>query len=123
MAKLFYDDEYDALSRMIADSEREFKQVAMHLRTDLNERSAYAWLKNVTNPKGDEKMKWGHLVAAMQFCDRYDPLYHLCDVLGFARPERITKEDELARLLRTWEEHQRGADKLSTRIAQLRSAA
>ncbi len=102
MAKLFYDDEFDALAQTISNSEREFKQVAAFLFPHLKAESQYARLKNCLNPKTDERLTLGQIVAMCRFCDRYDALYFMCDELHHGRPDPIEPEDELAKLQREY---------------------
>jgi hypothetical protein len=97
-ARLFYDDEYDALAQMVASSGKSFKELAAFLFPDMKPESAYAKLKNCVNSKGDERLKFGQIIAAMNFCGQYDPLYHACDETFHARPELKAAEEEEVRL-------------------------
>jgi hypothetical protein len=120
--KLFYDDEYDALAQMIANSGKPFKDVAAFLFPHLNDRSAYARLKNCLNPDRDEHLTFGQILAAMRFCGQFDPLYFACDDSSHERPKVITKEDELQRLLRAYLDARDTTDRLGPRIEKLRVA-
>jgi hypothetical protein len=120
--KLFYDDEYDAFARMIADSGRPFKDVAAFLFPHLGDRSAYARLKNCLNPDRDEHLTFGQVLAVMRFCVRFDPLYFACDELSHKRPDPVTKEDELTALLRAYLEAKKTTDLLEPKIEKLRVA-
>ena len=122
MAKLFYDDEFDALNRMIADSDRTLKEVACFLRVDLKPESAYAWLKACLSPHGDQRLKFGQILAAMNFCQRFDPLYFACDELSQSRPVPVTKEEELTVLLRRYMDLEGERQRLQPRIEKLRAA-
>lgn len=102
MAKLFYDDEFDALQQMIAGSERKFKDCAMFLRPDLKPESSYAWLKACINAQGDQNLKFGQIVSLARYCGRFDVLYHMADELAHARPELKQPEDEKAQLQRRY---------------------
>ena len=102
--KLFYDDEFDALQRTIADSERSFKECASFLRPDLKPESAYAWLKACVNPSGDQSLKFGQVISLARFCKRYDMLFFMADELHHARPEVLDPEDERARIQREFAE-------------------
>ena len=92
--KLFFDDEFDALAQMIANSERTHKELAAYLFPDMKPESAYAKLKACVNPNGDERLKFGQIIAAMNFCGSFEPLQYACDQTLHARPPRITPEDE-----------------------------
>jgi hypothetical protein len=99
--KLFYEDEFDALNQMLAHSARTHKELAGYLFPDLKPESAYAKLKACLNPNGDERLKFGQIIAAMRFCEQYDPLYYACDETLHARPPRIAPEDEKVRVIET----------------------
>lgn len=98
-AEQFYDDEFDALNRMIAGSTRSFKEVAAYLYPHLKPESAYARLKACVNPEKDERLTFGQILAAMKFCGRYDPLMYACDETLHARPDRKAAADEEVRLV------------------------
>ena len=114
MAKLFYDDEFDALAQTISNSDREFKQVAAYLFPHLKAESQYARLKNCLNPAHDERLSFGQIVAMCKFCGRQDALYFLCDELNHERPKAISPADKQAELMREFNRH---VDKLE-RIQQ-----
>lgn len=99
--KLFYDDEFDALQQMVANSHRTFKEVACFLFPELKPESAYAKLKACFNVNGDERLKPGQVVAAMNFCEQYDPLYFQCDETLHGRPPRVAPQDEETRYIET----------------------
>lgn len=97
--KLFYEDEFEALQLMISGSERSFKEVASYLFPHLKPESAYARLKACLNPEKDERLTFGQILAAMKFCERFDPLVFACDETLHARPDRKAPEDEQVRLV------------------------
>lgn len=97
--KLFYEDEFEALQLMISGSERSFKEVASYLFPHLKPESGYARLKACLNPEKDERLTFGQILAAMKFCERFDPLMFACDETLHARPDRKAPEDEQARLV------------------------
>lgn len=97
--KLFYEDEFEALQLMISGSERSFKEVAAYLFPHHKPESAYARLKACLNPDKDERLTFGQIVAAMKFCERFDPLMFACDETLHARPDRKAPEDEEVRLV------------------------
>lgn len=97
--KLFYDDEFEALALMVSNSERSFKEVAMYLFPHLKPESAYARLKACLNPEKDERLTFGQILAAMTFCNRFDPLMYACDETMHARPDRKAPDDEKVRLV------------------------
>lgn len=97
--KLFYEDEFEALQLMISSSERSFKEVAAYLFPHLKPESAYARLKSCLNPDKDERLTFGQIIAAMKFCERFDPLMFASDETLHARPDRKAPEDEEVRLV------------------------
>lgn len=97
--KLFYEDEFEALQLMISGSERSFNEVASYLFPHLKPESAYARLKACLNPEKDERLTFGQILAAMKFCERFDPLMFACDETLHARPDRKAPEDEQVRLV------------------------
>lgn len=101
--RLFYTDDREAVTLMIANSEREFKEVAIFLRPDLKQESSYAWLKNCLSHEGDQSLKMGQVLAAMRFCKQFDPLYYLCDETLHDRPAQRAPEDQEAELARVIE--------------------
>lgn len=98
-SKLFYDDEIEALQQMVANSGRTTKEVASFLFPDMSPDSAYAKLKACLSNTGDQRLRFGQVVAAMRFCGQYDPLYHACDETLHARPPRVSPQDEQVRLV------------------------
>ncbi|WP_333710347.1 hypothetical protein [Malikia spinosa] len=96
--KLFYDDEFEALNMMVSNSEKTAKELASFLFPHLKPESSYARLKSCLNPEKDERLTFGQIVAAMRFCNRFDPLYFACDETFHGRPEIKAPEDEEAKL-------------------------
>lgn len=96
-----YDDEYDALAQMIANSSKTAKDLAGYLFPHLKMESAYARLKACLNPEKDERLTFGQILAAMRFCGTFDPLMYACDETLHARPERKAPEDQAARIAET----------------------
>lgn len=96
--KLFYDDEFEALNMMISSSEKTSKELAVFLFPHLKPESAYARLKSCLNPEKDERLTFGQIIAAMRFCNRFDPIYFACDETLHGRPEIKAPEDEEAKL-------------------------
>jgi hypothetical protein len=97
--KLFYEDEYEALNLMISNSNKTSKELACYLFPHLKMDSAYARLKACLNPEKDERLTFGQIVAAMNFCGCYEPLMYACDETLHARPDRKTSSDEKVRLV------------------------
>lgn len=93
-----YQDEYDALAQMLATSAKSPQQLAMHLFPHMKLASAHARLRACLNPKKDERLTFGQIIAAMRFCGRYDPLMYACDETLHARPDRKAPEDQAARI-------------------------
>lgn len=99
--KNLYDDEYDALAQMIANSEKTPKELAAFLFPDRKLDSAHARLRACLNPEKDERLTFGQIIAAMRFCGRFDPLMYACDETLHARPDRKAAEDQAARIAET----------------------
>jgi hypothetical protein len=123
VAKLFYDDEYQCIDAAILDSEHTYKEVAHFLWPGKKPESAYARLKACLNAEKDERLTFGEIIAICKFCDRFDPLFYMADELSHDRPRQVTKETELARLLRAWDDARREQGRLEPKIERLRSAA
>jgi hypothetical protein len=96
--KLFYDDEFDAITQAVNDSGKSWKEVAAHVFPDMKPESAYARLKACANPTGDQRLTFGQVVRLMRFCECYDPLMYACDETLHARPDRKAPEDEELKL-------------------------
>lgn len=94
MIQRMYQDQFEAIAMAIADSGKPFKLVAAHVFPDMKPASAYARLKACCSASGDQRLSLGHLFLLMEFCERYDPLYFLCDELGLRRPRSREPEDE-----------------------------
>lgn len=96
--RLFYEDEFDALQTMVGESGKGFKACAAYLWPDLKPETGYAKLKDCLNANGSEKLKFGQVLALMNFCERYDPLLYACDETLHARPDRKSVDDEQVKL-------------------------
>lgn len=97
--KLFFEDEYEALNLMISNSGKTVKELAVFLFPHLKMDSAYARLKACLNAEKDERLTFGQIIAAMKFCERYEPLMYACDETLHARPDRRAPKDEEVRLV------------------------
>lgn len=97
--KLFYEDEYEALNLMVSNSDKSAKELAVYLFPHMKMDSAYARLKACLNPDKDERLTFGQIMAAMNFCGQYEPLMYACDETLHARPDRKAPEDEQVRLV------------------------
>lgn len=96
--KSIYEDEYDALAQMIANSEKSAKELAVYLFPHMKLESAHARLRACLNAEKDERLTFGQIIAAMRLCGRYDPLMYACDETLHARPDRKAPEDQAARI-------------------------
>ena len=114
--KLFYEDEFEALQLMVSGSGKSIKEIATFLWPDMKAESAYAKLNACLNPKGDESLRFGQMIALMKFCNQFDPLYYACDDTLHARPDRKTPEDESVKLVESIE---RSADMMAKAMAAL----
>lgn len=114
--KLVYDDEFDALSITVANSDKTVKEVAQHLWPDMKPESAYARLKACLNPHGDQRLTFGQVKQVMKFCGQRDALYWLCDELDNERPKNISREDRQAALVN---EFNRKVDELNRLAKEL----
>lgn len=97
--KLFYDDEYEALNLMVSNSQKTVKELANFLFPDRKPESAYARMKACLSPDKDERLTFGQIIAAMRFCECYDPLMYACDETLHARPDRKSPQDEEVRIV------------------------
>lgn len=122
MAALFYEDEFDALSRTISNSRRGFKEVASFLFPHLKLESAYARLKACLNSERDERLTLGQVVALCRFCESYDVLMFMADELSHARPVPVTRDDERVRLQREFVEATRVQQGIIDRLERLNEA-
>lgn len=126
MAKLFYDDEYDALAQTIANSEKSFKQCSAYLFPHLKPESQYARLKACLNSEKDERLTFGQIIALCKFCDAYDALHYMADECQHDRPTKRAPEDELTELIREYLKTKKDASalepRIDERIARLRVA-
>lgn len=98
-AKLFYEDEFEALNLMVSNSQKTPKELACYLFPHLKAESAYARLKACLNSEKDERLTFGQIIAAMKFCECYDPLMYACDETLHARPDRKAPQDDEVRLV------------------------
>lgn len=98
-SKLFYEDEYEALNLMVSNSQKATKELAYFLFPHLKPDSAYARLKACLNSEKDERLTFGQIIAAMKFCECYDPLMFACDETMHARPDRRAPQDEEVKLV------------------------
>ena len=114
--KLFYEDEFEALQLMVSGSGKSIKEIATFLWPEMKPESAYAKLKACLNPRGDENLRFGQVLALMKFCNTFDPLYYACDDTLHARPDRKTPEDESVKLVEAIEG---AADIMNKAMAQL----
>lgn len=121
MAKLFYDDEFDALAQTIANSERTFKQCAAFLFPHLKPESQYARLKCCLNAERDERLTLGQIIALCKFCGAFDALYFMADELEHDRPVKRAPEDELTKLLREYLDCESRRQQLQPRIEEHRA--
>lgn len=120
-SKLFYEDEYEALNLMISNSQKTTKEVAAFLFPHLKPDSAYARLKSCLNHEKDERLTFGQIVAAMKFCETYDPLMFACDETLHARPDRKAPEDEEVRLVEAMTSAAEMMSKAMRQLEQLRA--
>src|SRR5689334_11966521 len=95
--RLFYDDEY-AAQRVMIEEGKGYKATAMYLWPHMKAESAYARLKNATRGDRDEKLSQGEIIAAMNFNERFDPLYHAADQTHHERPKQVAPMDEAREL-------------------------
>ncbi len=98
-AKMWFDDEFEALNLMVSNGRKSSKELAGFLFPHLKPESAYARLKACLNPEKDERLTQGQIIAAMQFCESYEPLMFMCDETMHARPNRVAPKDEEVKLV------------------------
>jgi hypothetical protein len=95
--RLFYDDEF-AAQRVMVEEGKGYKATAIYLWPHMKPESAYARLKNATRGDRDEKLSQGEVIAAMNFNERFDPLYHAADQTHHERPKPVAPMDEAREL-------------------------
>lgn len=98
-AKLFYEDEADAIQQMIGASGKSIKACAAFLWPDMKLSSSIAKFHARLDRNGDERFSFGQVLALMTFCGTYDPLYYACDELMHARPDRKSLKDDEVKLI------------------------
>lgn len=108
--------EYEALNHMIKHSGKSYREVAEFLYPHRKPSSAYVRLKACLNPDKADFLKFGQIIAAMKFCNRYDPLYYACDETDHDRPKTVVKEEKQAVLT---EEFKRGIERLEMLKSEL----
>lgn len=118
--KLFYEDEYEALQLMVSSSGKSVKEIAAFLWPAMKPESAYAKLKACLNPKGDERLSFGQVIALAKFCNQFDPLMYFCDETLHARPDRKTAEDESVKLVETIERSLDVVERATAALERLR---
>lgn len=114
--RLFYEDEFEAMASMIASSGKAHKECAAFLWPEMKLTSAIAKLHACLDRNGDERLKFGQVLALMNFCGHYDPLYYACDELMHARPDRKAPRDDELKLM---EAINSAADVMNRAMAQL----
>lgn len=100
--QLFYDDEHHALRRVIEEG-KGYKRTASHLFPDMKPESAYAKLKHAVNATNGESLRFGQVIEACIFNERYDALYYFCDRCMHQRPPRKLVKEEEVRLVQVIE--------------------
>jgi hypothetical protein len=97
--KLWFEDEFEALNLMVSNSQKTSKELAGYLFPHLKPDSAYSRLRACLNPEKDERLTLGQVIAAMKFCESYEPLLFVCDETLHARPTRVSPKDEEVKLV------------------------
>lgn len=120
-ARLFYEDDRDAIRTMIGSSGKTFKECAQHLFPNLKPETAYAKLKTMVDGAGDEELKFSQVVTLMRFCQHYDPLYYVCDETLHARPDRKTPDDQRVALTEAIKQASEMMNRAMAQIAHLDS--
>lgn len=92
--RLFFEDEFEALNLMVSNSRRSRKELAAFLFPEMKIDSAVARLAACLNASKNEKLTFGQIIAAMNFCESYEPLLFACDETLHGRPERKAPGDE-----------------------------
>jgi hypothetical protein len=98
VSRVFYDDEFASL-REVIESGKGYEKSASHLWPGLKLASAYAKLKACVRDDGDQRLKFGEIIALMVFNGRFDALYYACDECMHNRPTAKAPADEEARLV------------------------
>lgn len=98
-SNLFFSDEFEALTLMVAHGTKKRQELAAHLWPDKKPESRYAKLTACLSSAGDERLTFGQVITAMLFCESYEPLLYACDETLHSRPERKAPQDERMRLM------------------------
>lgn len=98
-SRLFYEDDRDALTAMIAESGKTRKECDHHLWPNMKPDSAYAKLVACLDINGDEELRFSQVVALMRYCNKFDPLYYACDETLHGRPDRRAPDDQKVALV------------------------
>ncbi len=93
-------DIYDVLQSMVLDGSKTSAELAAYLFPHLGPDSANKRLaKSISKKETDrEELTIKQLLAAMQHCDCYLPLYYLCEQTNHYRPEKKASNDVEAQL-------------------------
>lgn len=97
--RMWFDDEFEALNLMVSNGKKSSKELAGFLFPHLKAESAYARLKSCLSADKDERLTFGQIIAAMKFCECYEPLLFACDETFHARPLRVSPKDEEVKLV------------------------
>lgn len=120
---LFFDDEFVALTLMVAHGTKTRQQLAAHLWPAMKPESRYAKLSRCLSEDGDERLSFGQVLEAMRFCESYEPLYYASDETLHARPERRAPADERLRLLHVVNNAASTLERAMKRIDEMKGAA
>lgn len=103
MTRLFYEDEREAVRAMIGESGKSIKECAMHLwGPRLKPEVAAAKLRSQLDSHNDtEHLKFVDVIALMQFCQCYDPLFYACMETDHGHPPRIAPKDQETEVIET----------------------
>jgi len=120
--KLFYEDIFDAL-RTVVRALGGTKTVGAMLRPEKPVIEAQAWLSNCLDKNRPEKLDPEQFLMILRKgreTECHAAMHFLCSEAGYAKPEALEPEDELAKMLREYLDIQRRAGQLQPAIEQAR---
>lgn len=104
-----YEGIEDAIQFAIRSSNKQMKIIATQLWPSLNPERAHVRFLHSINTDYPEKFSADEIIMICQICERYDPIYYMCDETLLERPHKRCIEDE----------HRRVRDMLEETISQV----
>lgn len=121
-AKLFITDIYDALGDLVRAAGGP-KAVGQVLKPEMPADESAGWVKNCLNRNRREKFEAEHILWLLKRGREvgcHDPIAFICQEAGYAAPEPVEPETELAKLLREYVAIETKRAGLQPKIEELR---